>query len=48
MNVRRRNGGVPKSHAQLMQIGDDVPGRVKSLHGCSLMVVNDEITRLIA
>ena len=40
------NGRVPERHTQLMQVTDDVPCRIKSVHRRALMLVNFEVAAL--
>jgi hypothetical protein len=46
--VRRSDRGMAESHAQLMQIRHDVPCRIKTVNGRSLMVIKHEIPILRA
>jgi hypothetical protein len=46
MHVRRSDRGMAESHAQLMQIGHDVPCRIKAINGRPLMVINFEVAVL--
>jgi hypothetical protein len=46
VHVRRSDRGMAESHAQLMQIGHDVPCRIKAINARPLMVINFEVAVL--
>jgi hypothetical protein len=46
--MRRGHGRMPEGYTQLMEISYNVAGRVKTVHGRALTIVNDEITNVSA